>query len=50
MTTVEQWRDFLQQWSVEWLATDEAFPAAVRRSRWLGFKPATEDQIEKLER
>src|SRR4051812_28525489 len=50
MTTVDQWRAFLQQWSDEWLATDEPFPASVRRSRWLGFKPATEDQIEKLER
>jgi HEAT repeat protein len=50
MTTAEQWREFLQRWSDDWLATDEPFPAAVRRSRWLGFKPATEDQTDKLER
>jgi HEAT repeat protein len=50
MTTVEEWRAFLQKWSEEWLATDETFPAAVRKSRWLGFKPATEKQIDQLEK
>ena len=49
MTTVEEWRTFLQKWSDEWLSTDEDFPNAVRKSRWLGYKPATEEQIAQLE-
>src|SRR4029453_6854414 len=50
MTTVKEWRAFLQQWSDDWLSTDEPFPASVRRARWLGSKPATRNEIEKVER
>jgi HEAT repeat protein len=50
MTTVGEWRVFLENWSREWLATDEKFPAALRKSGWLGFKPATEKQIELAEK
>jgi HEAT repeat protein len=47
--TQPEWREFLQRWSDEWLATDEHFAAKVRKGRWLGFSPATEAQIAKLE-
>jgi HEAT repeat protein len=49
MTSVDEWRTFLQHWSDDWLAIGESFSPAVRRARWLGFKPATEAQIAKLE-
>jgi HEAT repeat protein len=49
LTTIEEWRAFLQQWSDEWLETDTKFPTAVRKRRWLGYDPATEDQIERVE-
>ncbi len=50
MVTTEEWRQFLQTWSDEWLKTDERFPQAVRTSRWLGFDAATGAQIEKMEK
>jgi hypothetical protein len=50
MTTVEEWRTFLQKWSDEWLATGEEFPPAVCRSCWLGYQPSTEAQIAQLEK
>jgi len=48
--TTSEWRDFLQRWSDEWLATEERFPAQVRKRRWLGFPPATEKQVLLLEK
>ncbi|MFL5245405.1 MAG: HEAT repeat domain-containing protein [Gemmataceae bacterium] len=48
--TTSEWREFLQQWSDEWLATEEIFPAQVRKRRWLGFPPATEKQLLQLEK
>jgi hypothetical protein len=48
--TTSEWREFLQQWSDEWLATEESFPAQVRKRRWLGFPPATEKQLLQLEK
>ena len=48
--TVTEWRDFLKQWSEEWLARDETFPPRVRKDRWLGSQPATEQQITRLEK
>jgi HEAT repeat protein len=48
--TVAEWRNFLKQWSSEWLGTDEKFPAQVRKSGWLGFSPATKKQIVELEK
>lgn len=49
MTTTEEWRAFLQKWSDEWLEADASFPAEAREKRWLGFEPATEQQVEDLE-
>jgi hypothetical protein len=49
MVTTGEWREFLQTWSDEWLTTDEPYPPGVRKSRWLGYKPATEAEVERLE-
>ncbi|MGA2231912.1 MAG: HEAT repeat domain-containing protein [Tepidisphaeraceae bacterium] len=48
--TTSEWRQFLQRWSDEWLASDEHFPAQVRKRKWLGFSPATDKQILQLEK
>ena len=48
--TTSQWREFLQQWSYEWLAAEKSFPAQVRKRQWLGFPPATEKQVLRLEK
>lgn len=48
--TPSEWREFLQSWSDEWLATNERFPARVRKQRWLGFAPASETQLLQLEK
>ena len=50
MTTVEEWRAFLQQWSDDWLQTDHVLPAEMRERRWFGFEAATESQIAEAER
>ena len=50
LTAPEDWREFLQRWSDEWLRTEEEFSAPVRRSQWLGYKPATEKQIAQVEK
>ncbi len=47
--TTEQWQDFLKTWSSEWLATKEHFPPRVRKSGWLGNKPATKSQVMQLQ-
>lgn len=48
--TTSQWRGFLQQWSYEWLAAEKSFPAQGRKRQWLGFPPATEKQVLRLEK
>jgi hypothetical protein len=50
VTTIDEWRAFLQQWSDDWLATDTKFSAAVRKQRWLGYERATEEQIQRVEK
>jgi HEAT repeat protein len=50
VTTTDQWQKFLQKWSDDWLCTDREFPASIRKTRWLGNKPATQEQIEELEK
>src|SRR5262249_2942622 len=47
------WRLFLEQYSLELLATDDErikIPAAARDSQWMGYPPATEAAIEAAER
>ncbi|MEU9549845.1 SMI1/KNR4 family protein [Streptomyces werraensis] len=54
-TTDFDWRTFLLRWSGEWadaLPDDEVRDAddeAARRSRWLGFPPASEERIAAME-
>ena len=47
------WRVFLEEWSRELLASPDAqhydLPAEVRQSGWLGFAPATREQIAEAE-
>jgi len=50
MTSIEEWREFLRRWNEEYLASGEPIPKSVRGSRWLGFDPASEEEIETLER
>ncbi|MEU5028641.1 SMI1/KNR4 family protein [Streptomyces milbemycinicus] len=50
----EQWRPFLQQWSKEWIDShdpekDRELDEAVVRDRWLGFAPASEEEIAAAE-
>ncbi|MEU0807269.1 SMI1/KNR4 family protein [Streptomyces sp. NPDC005970] len=50
----EQWRPFLQQWSEEWVDShdpekDAELDEAVVRDRWLGFAPASEEEIAAAE-
>ncbi|MEU1791200.1 SMI1/KNR4 family protein [Streptomyces sparsogenes] len=50
----EQWRPFLQQWSEEWIDShdpekDGELDEAVVRDRWLGFAPASEEEIAAAE-
>lgn len=48
--TTSKWREFLQRWTDEWLATDEKFPRRSRERRWLGSQPATDKQLLQLEK
>lgn len=50
MVTTEEWQTFLQKWSDQWLTTDDEFPDEVRSNRWLGFEPATPQQVNALEK
>jgi len=50
----EQWRPFLKRWSEEWITAhdpenDQPLDEAVVRDRWLGFAPATEEEIAAAE-
>ncbi|MGY0062236.1 SMI1/KNR4 family protein [Streptomyces sp. LZ34] len=50
----EQWRPFLQQWSEEWIDShdpenDGELDEEVVRDRWLGFAPASEEEIAAAE-
>ncbi|KAK1178168.1 SMI1/KNR4 family protein [Streptomyces sp. NBS 14/10] len=50
----EQWRPFLQRWSEEWIDShdpekDAELDEAVVRDRWLGFAPASEEEIAAAE-
>lgn len=47
---IDEWHGFLKQWSEDWLSTGQHFSAKVRRERWLGSAPATEEQITALEK
>ena len=49
MTSVEQWRQFLQRWNEDYLASGQPLPKSARSSRWLGYDPAGEDEIEATE-
>ena len=45
------WRELMQTWSDDWLGVaDRRWPASVRRSLWLGYKPATDRQIAQAEK
>src|SRR5436190_23635516 len=46
------WRNFLRRWSEAVLASSHAeeFSADIRASDWLGFEPATEEQIAATEK
>lgn len=49
-----EWRPYLRRWSEEWIAAhdpDEDGPLdeKVERERWLGFAPATEDEVAAAE-
>jgi hypothetical protein len=46
------WKSLLERWSAALLASSSAdhLPADVRASGWLGFHPATEKEIEEVER
>jgi hypothetical protein len=54
-TTAFDWRSFLTRWSEEWAdAHDPEEPLSegdeeARRTRWLGFAPATAEQVATLE-
>jgi HEAT repeat protein len=50
MTSVAEWREFLQKWSDELLEADPRLPKTARRDRWLGYKPASASQLEQLEK
>ncbi len=50
INTIAEWSSFLKKWSEEWLKTEESFSSSVRKNKWLGYKPATEKQIEILEK
>jgi SMI1 / KNR4 family (SUKH-1) len=50
----EQWRPFLKRWSEEWIAAhdpenDQPLDEGVVRDGWLGFAPATEEEITAAE-
>lgn len=50
----EQWRPFLKRWSEEWIAAhdpenDQPLDETVVRDKWLGFAPATEEEIAAAE-
>lgn len=48
-----EWREFLQRYSLELLATDDSrieIPENARLSQWMGFAPATESALEENER
>ncbi|MHC4951677.1 MAG: SMI1/KNR4 family protein [Planctomycetota bacterium] len=48
--TVEGWKPFLSKWSQEWLITYTRFSPTVRKNCWLGYPPASEKNVEKLEK
>lgn len=45
------WKPWLTRWSAEWISTAEpgTLDSAVLRERWLGFAPATEDEVAAAE-
>jgi cell wall assembly regulator SMI1 len=50
----EQWRPFLQRWSEEWIDShdpekERELDEAAVRDRWLGFAPASEEEIAAAE-
>jgi hypothetical protein len=50
----ERWRPFLKRWSEEWIAAqdpenDQPLDEGVARDRWLGFAPATAEEIAAAE-
>ncbi|KUJ69442.1 hypothetical protein ACZ90_11155 [Streptomyces albus subsp. albus] len=50
----EQWRPFLKRWSEEWVTahdpeTDQPLAAEVVRDGWLGFAPATAEEVAAAE-
>ncbi|TVL93743.1 SMI1/KNR4 family protein [Streptomyces sp. SAJ15] len=50
----EQWRPFLKRWSEEWVDAhdperDQPLEAEVARDRWLGFAPATAEEVAAAE-
>jgi hypothetical protein len=50
-----EWRSFLKRWSEEWIVVhdplrDPPLADGVLQDQWLGFPPATEDQIAAAER
>lgn len=47
---IEQWREFLQRWSDEWLSQEKSLSSRMRKARWLGSRPVTEKQIAQLEK
>jgi cell wall assembly regulator SMI1 len=49
LKTTAQWKSFLKKWSIEWLTTKKHFSSDVRKNKWLGYNPATEEQIHSLE-
>ncbi|MFD2420853.1 SMI1/KNR4 family protein [Amycolatopsis pigmentata] len=46
-----EWTPWLRRWSEEWISTSEPgeLDPAVLRDRWLGFAPATEEQVAAAE-
>lgn len=46
----DDWRHFLRHWSDDWLSRGVAVSARTRTTRWLGFPPATDQQLLQSEK